>query len=170
MPRQSTVPPLQPLVRLNVDLDVELTTTGFVSVVLSPDGRRLAYVSRGRLFTRMLDQPDAIELTAVAGANSPFFSPDGRWIVYYAGNHLQKKASVDGGAPIDIVQTTAILPAEPGPSAASWSRRLARVGPLLRIDEGNAPVPLTTLAEGDRNHRSPAPAARRHRRAVHGNA
>ncbi len=48
----------QPLVRLDVDLgaDVSLGFQNGASVILSPDGSRLVYVSQSRLFTRRLDQ------------------------------------------------------------------------------------------------------------------
>src|SRR5579863_7827437 len=49
---------LKPLVRLDVDLgrDVDLNAVGGSDVIISPDGARIAYLSRGRLFTRLQDQ------------------------------------------------------------------------------------------------------------------
>jgi serine/threonine-protein kinase len=35
------------------------------------------------------------------GATSPFFTPDGRWVSFYAGNQL-KKIAVTGGAPVAV--------------------------------------------------------------------
>ena len=54
------------MVRFDVDLgpDVSLGSRdgSGPDVILSPDGTRLVFVSKGRLFTRKLDQPKAIEL------------------------------------------------------------------------------------------------------------
>jgi len=89
---------LKPLVRLDVDLgpDVSLGSTSGVAAILSPDGTRLVYVSKGRLFTRKLDQPKATELAGTDGATAPFFSPDSQWVAFFAGGKL-KKLPIDGG-------------------------------------------------------------------------
>jgi hypothetical protein len=70
---------LKPLVRLDVDLGVgvSLGSQAGTDIIISPDGTRLVYVSKGKLFTRRMDQPKAIELTGTEGAYEPFFSPDG---------------------------------------------------------------------------------------------
>ena len=84
--------------RLDVDLgpDVSLGSTSGVAAILSPDGTRLVYVSKGRLFTRKLDQTKATELAGTDGATAPFFSPDGQWVAFFAGGKL-KKLPIDGG-------------------------------------------------------------------------
>ncbi len=66
--------------RLDVDLgpDVSLGSPAGAGEINSPDGTRLVYVSQGRLFTRRLDQPKAVELAGIKGASAPFFSPDGQ--------------------------------------------------------------------------------------------
>jgi Tol biopolymer transport system component len=73
-------------VRLDVDLgpDVSLGSSVGPDVIISSDGRRLAFVSLGRLFTRRLDQPMAVELVGTAGVSAPFFSPDGQWVAFFA--------------------------------------------------------------------------------------
>jgi serine/threonine-protein kinase len=93
----------QSVIRLDVDLgsDVSLGPTFGADAILSPDGSRLVYVSRSRLFTRRLDQPSAIELAGTEGANAPFFSPDGQWVAFFATAGL-KKASVSGGAGVTL--------------------------------------------------------------------
>ena len=47
------------------------------------------FVSQGsdgtrRLFTRRLDQPKAERLSGTEGAYTPFFSPDGQWVGFFA--------------------------------------------------------------------------------------
>jgi serine/threonine-protein kinase len=80
--------PFKPLVRLDVDLGpgVSLGSRfgGGADVILSPDGTRLVYASKGRLYTRRLDQANATELAGTEGAAAPFFSPDGQWVAFFA--------------------------------------------------------------------------------------
>jgi serine/threonine-protein kinase len=73
------------------------------AVLLSPDGGMLAFVVRGRgasqIYIRRLDQLRATPLEGTDGALSPFFSPDGQWIAFFAAGKL-KKVSVTGGAAV----------------------------------------------------------------------
>ena len=66
--------PLKPLVRLDVDLgpDVSLNSNGS-AVIISPDGTRLVYSSRGKLFTRRFDQVATAELAGTEGAALALF-------------------------------------------------------------------------------------------------
>ena len=102
-------PAVQPVLRLEADLGnevslVPLTIPTFSSVVISPDGTRLAYVgtiSGGppKLLTRRLDQPNATELAGTEGARDPFFSRDGQWVAFWTGREIYK-IPVDGGGPV----------------------------------------------------------------------
>ena len=69
--------------------------------VLSPDGTRLVYVSRGdsgapRLWVRRLDQLGGTPLPGTEGAAYPEFSPDGQAVVFVVGSTL-KTVSRSGG-------------------------------------------------------------------------
>ncbi len=148
---------LKPLVRLEVDLghDVYLNTLGGSDIILSPDGTRIAYVSRNHLFTRKLDQPSATELVVTAGATSPFFSPDGQWIGFVAGGKL-KKISVEGGAEI------ALCDAGSSYTGATWGEdgdiiaSLRVSGGLSRVSSTGGTPPAATEREGEeRTHRWP---------------
>ena len=72
------------------------------SVALSPDGRRLAYRSRGasasQLFVRPIDSLDVTPLAGTEGAISPFFSPDVDWLL--ARGQLKKVLAAGGGLQI----------------------------------------------------------------------
>lgn len=78
-------------------------------VILSPDGTRIVFVSRGsdhvlRLMTMMVGQPRTVAgLPDTDGARAPFFSPDGRWVGFWADAKL-KTVSVDGGSPVDLIE------------------------------------------------------------------
>ena len=75
------------------------------AVSLSPDGTTLAFVGQqanlSRLFVRPLDQLLATPLAGTEGAASPFFSPDGRWIAFFADGKL-KKVAATGGAVVPL--------------------------------------------------------------------
>ncbi len=72
-------------------------------LALSPDGKALVYVgNRGgalQLFRRLLtNQLDAVPIPGTEGAQGPFFSPDGRWVGFFAEDKLKKVALLDGHA------------------------------------------------------------------------
>ena len=150
---------LQPLVRLDVDLGPDVSLGSAVGAgadaILSPDGTRLVFVSQARLFTRRLDQPNATELAGTQGASEPFFSPDGRWVAFFAQGKL-KKISVEGGATIDLCNTGA------APRGGTWGEDgniiagLINTRGLSRIPSaGGAPTPVTELQSGEATHRWP---------------
>jgi len=148
---------LKPLVRLDVDLghNVYLNAWGGSDVIISPDGTRIAYLSRGHIFTRKLDQPSATELSVTQGATSPFFSPDGQWIAFFAVGKM-RKISVEGGTEIALCDAggsyTGADWGEDGNIIASLSPRAG----LFRVPSaGGTPVPVTELQGGERTHRWP---------------
>jgi serine/threonine-protein kinase len=107
-----------------VELDVELRSSGTLGsevgtdVVVSPDGTLVAFVSsgadrRGRLNIRRLDDPAVRELPETDGARAPFFSPDSRWVGFWADRAI-KKVAVDGGSPVVLAETSDLL-------GASWA-------------------------------------------------
>jgi eukaryotic-like serine/threonine-protein kinase len=82
-----------------------------LDVIISPDGRRIAYLAndakRGRiLFVRDIDGLEAQVVPGTENAFDPFFSPDGAWIGFERGTALMKVA-VAGGAPLEIVDAGA---------------------------------------------------------------
>ncbi len=49
----------------------------------SPDGKRIAYVTGGQIWTMKPDGSDTIKITEISsGAGGPIWSPDGRWIAF----------------------------------------------------------------------------------------
>ncbi len=82
--------PPQPM-RLSVEIGVDATlfTEWGPSVILSPDGTRLAFVAaasdqKRRMYVRSLDQLQATALSGTENARNPFFSPDGQWLGFFA--------------------------------------------------------------------------------------
>jgi serine/threonine-protein kinase len=149
----------RPLVRLPIDLGNTAWESAFVGAALSSDGTRLVFHTRnaaGRsvLATRRFDDAAPTLLAGTEGGDQPFFSPDGEWIGFFAGNKLQK-VPVRGGTAIALSDARIAR-------GASWGddgqivAALSNDGGLSVIPgDGGAPRPLTTSSEGDPTHRWP---------------
>ncbi len=154
---QPTEQALKPLVRLDVDLgsDVSLDFERGTNAVLSPDGMRLVYLSRRRLFIRRLDQTKATELAGTEGATAPFFSPDGQWVAYITvGTGLLKKISVEGGSAVTLSD------AQFNFYGGSWGENGDIIatyrGGLSRISSaGGTPTPVIEPAQAGEAQRFP---------------
>jgi tRNA A-37 threonylcarbamoyl transferase component Bud32 len=154
--RATRPPELKPLLSFDVDLGpgVSLGSWRGADSILSPDGTRMAYVSKGKLFTRKLDQLSATELPGTEEANAPFFSADGQWLAFFARGKLEK-ISVEGGAPV-------VLCDAPLGTGGSWGgdgnivAGLSLPGALSWIPSaGGAPRALTELEQGEVAHAWP---------------
>jgi Tol biopolymer transport system component/predicted Ser/Thr protein kinase len=128
------------------------------AVALSRDGTQLAYVARQggmqRVYLRAMDTLEASPIPDTEGGVSPFFSPDGKWVGFFAGGKL-KKVSVNGGAAMPIGDASI-------PQGANWGTQgmiafsPTTVAGLLQVsDAGGTPQPLTRLAKGDISNRWP---------------
>jgi eukaryotic-like serine/threonine-protein kinase len=77
----------------------------FSSVAVSTDGSQIAYVAhRGgasQIYLRALGDLIARPVPGTEGAETPFFSPDGRWLGIDSGGTL-KKIPLAGGPPVTI--------------------------------------------------------------------
>ena len=82
-----------------------LATDAGPALALARDGTRLVVAAQGddgrrRLYLREL-AADENAVLGSEGAQAPFFSPDGRWIGYFASGRLWKAAAT-GGAPVAL--------------------------------------------------------------------
>jgi serine/threonine-protein kinase len=78
------------------------------SPAITANGRTVAYAARqgtenSQLYLRDLNSFESRVVPGSNGGRQPFFSPDGKWVAFFAQGHLQK-AEVAGGAPIRIVE------------------------------------------------------------------
>ena len=80
-------------------------------LALSPDGQMLAYVSpdentgAGVLYVQQIGTTTATRIEGGGGATYPFFSPDHKYLAFFAGGKL-KKVPVTGGVPQNLAQVT----------------------------------------------------------------
>ena len=113
------------------------------NLAISPDGKRLVYATPQGLYLRYLDQLTANLITGTEGpAEQPFFSPDGKWIGYYADQRL-KKIAIGGGAPETICPVT-----KPYMIGASWNADNTIIygqypGDIMQVSaDGGTPVSI----------------------------
>jgi serine/threonine-protein kinase len=155
--------------RLSIELGADASfadTTLGPAAILSPDGAVIVFVAqkaageKPQLYVRRLDALRAMPLSGTEGADSPFFSPDGEWIAFFANGKL-KRISIGGGAPVTICDAGS---ADGNARGGSWAEDgtifFAPVprAALLRVPSaGGSPEPLTRLdtATGEVTHRWP---------------
>jgi serine/threonine-protein kinase len=138
----------------------QLAGLDFPSLAISPDGSTLAYVaSRGnqtQLFVRPLSGLESRPLPGTTNAVAPFFSPDGRWIAFFAGGEL-KKVALSGGTPVTLCEAPVGL-------GGSWNQDdvilfAATTGSgISQVSAfGGRPQRVSTLdvAKGEFSHRWP---------------
>jgi serine/threonine-protein kinase len=81
----------------------------YSAIAVAPGGNQLAYVApRGSSSVLMVRAPESgavTELPGTEGGSNPFYSPDGAWIGFVAGN-LLRKVSADGGNPITVAEVS----------------------------------------------------------------
>jgi len=155
-------PVVPPVVRLAIEaspgteLDVRAP-----ALALAPDGSRVAWsacsASGCSLYLRPVDDLAASPVAGSDDASAPFFSPDGRWVGFFAGGKL-KKAAVAGGSPVTLTDA-------PQTYGAAWldDGRIvfaaSAYGGLLAVsDRGGEPAALTQpdARSGELRHAWPA--------------
>jgi serine/threonine-protein kinase len=97
--------------------DQRFTNAGRSVVTMSPDGTSIVYVANQQLFIRKMSEMEARPIPGTTssqqgGVTSPFFSPDSRWIGFFAEGGL-KKIAVTGGSAVVLCEANA-------PFGASW--------------------------------------------------
>jgi Tol biopolymer transport system component len=111
--------------------------------VISPDGRRLAFVGldpqgRSTIWVRDVDKLAAVPIGGTQGASYPFWSPDASQIVYFADGKL-KKVRIDGGVPD-------VLADAPLGRSGTWSTGET----ILFVRSPASPLQIASAGGGDR--------------------
>jgi Tol biopolymer transport system component len=107
--------------------------------VISPDGTRVTYVGRSRIWVQSLEEWKPRELAGTEAATRPFWSPDGNWIGYFRSERLLKVPAA--GGPIVQVSQLPAVQAPIGGNSGTWGDDGTIVvslaaGPLLRVASG----------------------------------
>ena len=131
------------------------------ALAFSADGSELAWsacdASGCRLYVRALDRLEPSAVPGTEDGHAPFFSPDGRWLAFFADGRL-KKVALAGGAPVTLADAPSVLGGvwidDEIVFAGSPSGGLTRVPA-----DGGEPRPLTVPREVDGEVRHAWPAA-----------
>jgi Tol biopolymer transport system component len=111
---------------------------------ISPDGTRVAIeaFARGkrRLFVRRLDSEEAVELEGSDDATSHFWSPDGRFIAFFANGKL-KKIPATGGPAEDLCDASFEIVGTWNREGTILFKQFAR-GIYRVSDKGGKPEPI----------------------------
>src|SRR5687768_9999224 len=77
------------------------------TIVISPDGREIVYSAADgpskKLFRRSIDQFEPAAIAGSDGGVQPFFSPDGKWVGFFARQRLWK-VPLTGGRPTELAR------------------------------------------------------------------
>lgn len=86
-----------------------------LAFALSPDGRHFVYNTTDGLYLRRMNELEARPIAGTAeDLSTPFFSPDGLSVGYWAASGDLKRVSIMGGTPVPIAADVANL------NGASW--------------------------------------------------
>ena len=108
---------------------------------ISPDGSRIVYLgvrdNEYALYVRALDSHAVRKLPGTENGYDPFFSPNGQWLAFFAGNEL-KRVRLDGGAAVTITKAT-------NSAGGAWEDNSTIVAATHEGDNA-----LRTTVQGDR--------------------
>jgi len=143
---------------LTVEQQSNTLTSGTIPTP-SPDGQMLAFVANSQgqssVWVRPLDGIDARRVPGTEGASGAVaWSPDGRWLAFFADGRL-KKIAPSGGPPQTIGTIPGFQDAAWGTASEIIFRAVNRAGILGISENGDAARTITTLdaARGENSHR-----------------
>ena len=130
-------------------------------LAIAPDGHTLAVAltdgQQQHIYLKKMDSGKLEMIPETASANTPFYSPDSRWLGFFADGKI-KKVAVAGGRPVTICDSTG------NNRGVSWGEDDNIIfspfyaEPLYSVPgTGGVPRPVTELdmEAGDRTHRWP---------------
>ena len=134
------------------NLDMSATRT----LAISYDGRKIVYSADGKIYLRKMDQVEPEVIPGADGGESPFFSPDDKWIAIFKDKKLEK-ISLNGGAPNIITGVGENRGGDWGNDGKIVYTPNTTSGLYLISGNGGNPVQITTLdsTKQERTHRWP---------------
>jgi eukaryotic-like serine/threonine-protein kinase len=143
----------RPVVRVPISIPEGANVSG---PAISPDGTMVAYSlwreGTGQLYLHPLSQLEPSPVLGATDARLPFFSPDGRWIGYFADGEL-RKIPVSGGSPITICATDSMTGASWGEDGTILFSKSPPSGIWRVSDSGGTPVAITSVRVGAKEDR-----------------
>ena len=160
VPKLRRAPAAEPVQFIVPAPENALFTGQVPTFAVSPDGRHIVFVATAsgpaRLFLRSFSTLTAKPLAGTEGATYPFWSPDSRFVAFFAAGKLRKLAIADG-SPVDICDA-------PNGRGGTWGADDVIVfapSPAAALERvtatGGAPAAATTLdaARKETVHRWP---------------
>ncbi len=128
-------------------------------LAVSPDGKKVAFTASDQsgqtyIYVRFLDKLEARKLMGTQDANQPFWSPDSRFIAFFANGRL-KKVDINGAPPLTLCDA-------PLGRSGTWNKdgiilfSPSYLQPIHQVrDSGGKSVPVTKLdaSAGETTHR-----------------
>ena len=161
--RSRTRAPAKPVIRAAIPLEAGTRlaiSLGEHSLALSPDGTRVVFTAEEKgsweLRLRSLDAVSDQLLQGTAGGQTPFFSPDGEWIGFYADGKL-KKVAVDGSSLVTLCDATSMRGGAWGTDGYIYFPKTQLSG-LWRVAEGGGVPEEITRPDSEKDelsHRFP---------------
>ncbi|HUP47214.1 MAG TPA: protein kinase [Thermoanaerobaculia bacterium] len=152
-------------VRLRLVVPPPLQLRDHVEVLpfaLSPDGRSIVFTAHPQggaqgLYLRRFDSEEVARIDGTEGADSPFWSPDGKWIGFAARGKLWKTRADRPDAPIALCDVSVFgTNATWGNGVILFAERPFGRPEIQRVsDAGGTPAPVTRLAPHEWRHTLP---------------
>jgi eukaryotic-like serine/threonine-protein kinase len=129
--------------------DHQIPSVARQMIAISPDGTHLAYAANGGLYVRALSSLDIRPVPGVANTNgvtAVAFSPDSRFIVFWATDRTLKRIPVIGGAPVTLCESE-------NPLGLNWTPHgilFGQLAGILRVSaNGGKPEVLIRATSGE---------------------
>jgi Tol biopolymer transport system component/tRNA A-37 threonylcarbamoyl transferase component Bud32 len=88
-------------IRVPEDQEIDILFRPVIDI--SPDGSCIVYIANNSLYKRRMESLESEVIPGTENGESPFFSPDGKWVGFFAGGKL-KKVPLNGGPAIELAE------------------------------------------------------------------
>jgi serine/threonine protein kinase/Tol biopolymer transport system component len=133
------------------------TTVNVPSFALAPDGQALVFAAQApggkpMLWLRSMDRVGARELSGTEDAQDPFWSPDGRWIGFFAEGRVKKIPAA--GGPVQVVTETG-ADSRGGTWGSDDTILFSTGSEILRVNAAGGKTSPVTIRDASHNYRNP---------------